>query len=622
MTSKFTKYLKTLITVLGIAMAIFHLYTAFFGPFTALLQRNIHLAFGLVIGYLIFIDESKSTLKNIWYITVCLLSILTSLYFILEFEAIVYRFGTPNMMDLIAGFIIIVLVIDFTRRTAGKVLTGIAIIFIAYALFGNYIPGSFGHRGYDLSRIINQISITTEGIFGIPLGVSAEFIYLFILFGALLKVTGIAQYYIDISTKMVGKSPGGPAKAAIVASGFFGSISGSAVANVSGTGTVTIPLMKSIGYRKEFAGGVEAVASTGGQFMPPLMGASAFIMAEIIGIPYYQVALGALIPALIYYGALFGMVHFRAHAEGLTGSDTSKLPPLKKLFLSKFIYFLPIVALTYFLLVAQLSVMKSAVYAVLITLIIGAFITKRPLNAFKEAIVDAVRTSLVVIASTACAGIIVGVVNLTGVGLKFSSLIISFAEISLLLILVMLMLASILLGMGLPTTPAYLILAVLGAPALIRIGIEPLPAHMFVFYFGAISMITPPVALAVYAASSIAKSNFWKTAWSAVLLGLSGFIIPYMFVYNPAMLGLGSKFEVLLSGLTGLFGAVLLGAGLAGWLLVKTTIIQRTLLIVSGLLLITPNEMINFGGFIGFLIILILQWISRKKVMNAEKIAQ
>src|SRR5699024_5823035 len=461
-------------------------------------------------------------------------------------------------------------------------------------LFGNYIPGSFGHRGYDLSRIINQISITTEGIFGIPLGVSAEFIYLFILFGALLKVTGIAQYYIDISTKMVGKSPGGPAKAAIVASGFFGSISGSAVANVSGTGTVTIPLMKSIGYRKEFAGGVEAVASTGGQFMPPLMEASAFIMAEIIGIPYYQVALGALIPSLIYYGALFGMVHFRAHAEGLTGSDTSKLPPLKKLFLSKFIYFLPIVALTYFLLVAQLSVMKSAVYAVLIILIIGAFITKRPLNAFKEAIVDAVRTSLVVIASTACAGIIVGVVNLTGVGLKFSSLIISFADISLLLILVMLMLASILLGMGLPTTPAYLILAVLGAPALIRIGIEPLPAHMFVFYFGAISMITPPVALAVYAASSIAKSNFWKTAWSAVLLGLSGFIIPYMFVYNPAMLGLGSKFEVLLSGLTGLFGAVLLGAGLAGWLLVKTTIIQRTLLIVSGLLLITPNEMINF----------------------------
>src|SRR5690625_1779081 len=284
-------------------MVLFHLYTAFFGPFTALLQRNIHLAFGLVIGYLIFIDESKSTLKNIWYITVCLLSILTSLYFILEFEAIVYRFGTPNMMDLIAGFIIIVLVIDFTRRTAGKVLTGIAIIFIAYELFGNYIPGSFGHRGYDLSRIINQISITTEGIFGIPLGVSAEFIYLFILFGALLKVTGIAQYYIDISTKMVGKSPGGPAKAAIVASGFFGSISGSAVANVSGTGTVTIPLMKSIGYRKEFAGGVEAVASTGGQFMPPLMGASAFIMAEIIGIPYYQVALGALIPSLIYYGA-------------------------------------------------------------------------------------------------------------------------------------------------------------------------------------------------------------------------------------------------------------------------------------------------------------------------------
>ncbi len=622
MSNILSRYLKGLITVLAVAMAVFHLYTAFFGPLTALLQRDIHLAFGLIIGYLIFIDQSKSKFKNAWYLTVCLLTILTSLYFILEFDAIVYRFGSPNTMDLIAGLIIIVLIIDFTRRTAGKVLTGIAIVFIAYALFGNYLPGSFGHRGYDISRVINQISLTTEGIFGIPLGVSAEFIYLFILFGALLKVTGIAQYYIDLSTKLVGRSPGGPAKAAVVASGLFGSISGSAVANVSGTGTVTIPLMRSIGYRKEFAGGVEAVASTGGQFMPPLMGASAFIMAEIIGIPYYQVALGAVIPALIYYGALFGMVHFKAHAEGLTGSDTSKLPSLKKMLLSKFIYFLPIIALTYFLLVAQLSVMKSAVYAVLITLIIGAFITKKPLHAFKEAVVEAVKSSLVVIASTACAGIVVGVVNLTGIGLKFSSLIISFADVNLLLILVMLMLASMLLGMGLPTTPAYLILAVLGAPALIRIGVEPLPAHMFVFYFGAISMITPPVALAVFAASSIANSDFWKTAWNAVLLGLSGFIIPYMFVYNPAILGLGGKFEIFISGITGLFGAVLLGAGLAGWLIVKTTKIQRILLIISAFLLITPNEFVSILGFIGFLIVITFQWNNRKKVIHTEKVAQ
>lgn len=345
--------------------------------------------------------------------------------------------------------------------------------------------------------------------------------------------------------------------------------------------------------------------------MPPLMGASAFIMAEILGIPFYQVALGALIPALIFYGAVFAMVHFTAKAEGLMGADTSSLPKISHMLRKNGLLLLPLIVLIYFLVIVKISVIKAAVYSVLVTILIGIFVTKTRLKEFISAFEEAAKTSLVVISSTATAGIVVGIINLTGLGLKFSNLMLSVAGNSLFLVLIMIMLASLLLGMGLPTTPAYLILAVLAAPTLISLGIEPLAAHMFVFYFGCMSMITPPVALAVYAATSIAHSDFWKTTINAFLLGISSFIVPYMFVYNPALLGIGDGLEIFIAGITGILGASLLGAGIAGWLLNRANPLERIILIISGFFLISPDNLTNIVGIIGFILVILLQ--KRKK---------
>ena len=579
-------------------MGVFHLYTAFFGVLTAMWQRTIHLGFAMVICFLLMLEGTDRKWKKPLYVVFSLAAVGFVLYFLLGFEGIVARYGRPNQNDLIVGGTVIVLVLIFATIRTGPILPGIAVVFILYALFGQYLPGFFHHRGYRVSRIINQMALSTEGIFGTSLGVSANYIYVFMLFGALLTKTSIGQFYIDFAIRALGRTPGGPAKAAIVSSGLFGSVSGSAVANVAGTGVVTIPLMKSIGYKSEFAGAVEAVASTGGQIVPPMMGAAAFIMAEILGIPYYEVAISAVIPALIYYGSVFAMVHFRAKANGLTGVDTSNMPTLGEMFRQKGIMILPLLSLIILLMGLRLSAMRAAVYSVIITAVIGFFFGHARGKEFIAAFVDAAKSALVVVASTSCAGIIVSVINLTGLGLKFSSLMLSVAGNSMFLVLLMLMFASMLLGMGLPTTPAYLILAVLGAPTLIKLGVDSLAAHLFVFYFGAVSMITPPVAMAVYAACSIAESKFWPTAGYAVLLGLPAFIVPYMFVYEPAMLFHGPIMMALFAMITGLFGAIFFSAGINGFLLDRLPWPLRVVLVLSGLVMITPFIPLSIAGLV------------------------
>lgn len=606
----------SLITIVSILMAIFHIYTALFGVLTALWQRSIHLCFGMLITFLLKSKDSSNKVKKSLNILLAMMALATVVFFIVDFDGIVQRFSQPNTSDMIIGTILILLTLEFARRNVGNILPGIAIVFLLYAMFGSYLPGILWHRGYDLQRIITQVSLSTEGIFGVSLGVSANFIFIFVLFGSILSVTDIGKFYIDLAIKGVGKTPGGPAKAAVVSSSLFGSISGSAVANVAGTGCITIPLMKSTGYSKEFSGAVEAVASTGGQIMPPMMGAAAFIMAEILGIPYYKVAIGAAIPAVIYYGSVFAMVHFRARRIGLTGIDTSSLPSIKEMLKTKGILLTPLILLIVLLVGVQMSAMKASVYTVLVTLAIAVVFcgmrTKELIDAFE----DAAKTSVIVISSTACAGIIVAMINLTGIGLKFSNIMISLAGGNIFVILVLLMLASLLMGMGLPTTPSYLILAVLGAPALIRLGVEPLAAHMFVFYFGCISMITPPVALAVYAATSIAESDFWKTSFEAVKLGITAFIVPYMFVYNPSLLAIGKPITILTTAITAIIGAVILGAGISGWLLVRADIKERILLIISGLFLIDPRFITNLLGLLGLVLVLIFHR-KRKSLENS-----
>ena len=611
---RFAQYVGTAIVIIAVGMGLFHIYTAFFGVLTAVWQRSIHLGLGIILAALLSAQKSKSWTVRIIQLVLCLVTIATVSYYFVEFHGLIRRFGQPNQMDLLVGSVLIVLTLDFTRRRTGNILPGISVVFLVYAFAGPYLPGILWHRGYSFARIVNQISLSTEGIFGIPLGVSANYIFLFVLFGTILEASGIGQFYIDFAIKLVGRTAGGPAKAAVVASTFFGSVNGSAVANVAGTGSVTIPLMKSVGYKPAFAGAAEAVASTGGQFMPPLMGASAFIMAEILGLPYIRVAGGALIPALVFYGAVFSMIHFRSWAIGLTGTDTSKMPKISQMLLRQGVYLVPVLLLIYFLVIARISIMKAAVYAVIATIIIGFVFSKTTVRQFIQAFKKGATVALIVIAATACAGIVVAIINMTGLGMRFSTVVVNAAGGNLMLVLIFLMLASIMVGMGLPTTPAYLILAVLGAPALIRLGIEPLGAHMFVFYFGALSMITPPVALAVYAASTIADSEFWDTAWNAVKLGLSAFIVPYMFVYNPAMLGYGTPMQILTTSLTAVVGAVALGAGIAGWLYVRAAWIERILLGIGGLLLMQPGAVTNSIGFAGLAFVLVSQIVRKRKL--------
>lgn len=602
-----TKKKYSILTIISIVMSLFHIYTALFGVLTALWQRSIHLCFGMIITFLLSSEKSKSKGKKYINIALAIIAFATVLFFIFDFKGIVQRFSQPNSSDLIIGVCFLLLTLEFARRNAGNILPGIAVVFILYALLGPYLPGILRHRGYDIQRIVTQVSLSTEGIFGVSLGVSANYIFIFMLFGSLLSATNIGKFYIDLAIKGVGKSPGGPAKAAVVSSSLFGSISGSAVANVVGTGCITIPLMKSTGYKSEFAGAVEAVASTGGQIMPPMMGAAAFIMAEIIGIPYYKVAIGAAIPAMIYYVSIFAMVHFRAKRGGLEGADTSSLPSIKEMMKEKGVLLAPIVILIILLVIVQMSAMKASVYTVIATMAIAAIFSGMRLKELIEAFEDAAKTSVIVISSTACAGIIVAMINLTGIGLKFSNLMIAFSGDNTIIILVLLMFSSLFMGMGLPTTPCYLILAVLGAPALIRLGIEPLAAHMFVFYFGCISMITPPVAMAVYAATSIAESEFWKTGWESVKLALTAFIVPYMFVYNPELLAIGEPLNIAITAITGILGAIVLGAGIQGWFVTHASNIERVILVVMGLLLVMPNIIISLIGLAGAVAIFALQ---------------
>ena len=597
---KLDEYSNSMIVALSLLMGFFHLYTALWGSLPAVQQRSVHLAFGLVLAALYSFRQSTGRVQKGFDVLRMVAPILIISYLLLNFNGIMERFGEPNTADMIAGIALIVLVLDFTKRTVGSILAGIAVVFLIYAFAGPWLPGGLWHRGYDLERLVTQISLSTEGIFGIPLSVSANYVFLFVIFGALLEVTGIGQFYIDMAMRAVGQSCGGAAKASIVASSCFGTISGSAVANVMGTGSITIPLMKSLGYSPAFAGAVEAVASTGGQIMPPMMGAGAYIMAEILGLPFRSVVLAALLPALIFYGTLFVTVHFTAKVNNLTGADTSGLPGMGQMLKKRGICLAPLVVLILMLVFMRVSVMKAAVWSIFTTILVGLILSFSDMKGYaaglRSAFVSGAKTALIIIASTSCAGIIVAVINLTGIGMKFTTAILAVAGGNLFYVLVFIMLASMFIGMGLPTTPAYLILAVLGAPTLVNLGVVPIAAHMFVFYFSCLSMITPPVALAVYAASSLAKSDFWKTGFEACKLGLVAFFIPYIFVYEPVLVWQGTPFDILLAAVTALLGTVALGAGICGWFRKSASAAERVLLFGGGILLIFPNMAFSLVG--------------------------
>ena len=587
---------KLLIALLAI-FSLFQLYTSIFGVMDAMLQRSIHLAFGLTLVYLLYPSRKKFSRHHLHPLDVglALLAGGVCLYVFFNYSNLVFRAGRVTTVDMIVGLIAIVLVLEAARRVIGWPMVIIAITFIGYALLGPKIPGPLAHRGVAMDDLVQHLIYTTEGIFGIPIGVSSTFIFMFLLFGAYLGKTGMGEFFIDVSNSVAGSAPGGPAKVAVISSATMGTLTGSSVANVVGTGSFTIPMMKKLGYKPEFAGAVEATASTGGQLMPPIMGAAAFLMAEFTNIPYVRIIGAAMIPALLYYVGVWAGVHYEAKKQGLKGMAKEDLPKLGKVMRERGHLMLPIIIVIYFL-VAGYTPIRAALGAIASALIVSS-LKKETRLSFKEmfmGLVDGARSALTVIAACATAGIIIGVVTQTGLGLKMGSLLVSAANGNLLLTLFFTMVTSLILGIGVPTTANYVITATIAAPALLLLDVPIIAAHMFAFYFGIIADVTPPVALAAVAASGVAKSEPMRTGVQASRLAIAAFIIPYIFVFSPELLLVNvTFFHLIFILITSIIGIVTVAAGLTGFFKTKMNILERVLFIGGGIMMVTTSLIVN-----------------------------
>lgn len=613
---------KTITTAMLLCFTLFQLYTALLGTIPAQLLRMTHLGFVITLAFLLYPATKKRSRKKIDILDYILSATFFCIvaYYILNFEAIIGRSGAYNQMDLIVGVVGTILVMEACRRVVGWPIVIIASIFIAYAYFGRNIPGFLNHRGYSVERIATHLFYTTEGIIGLPLGTCATFIFLFILFGAFLEKTGIGQFFIDIANSIAGFAAGGPAKVAVLTSALQGTISGSSVSNTVSTGSFTIPLMKSLGYKPEFAAAVEAAASTGGQIMPPIMGAAAFLIAEAVGVPYLDVAKAAIIPAILYFTGIWMMIHLEAKKIGLVGIPREQLPKVGPILRERGHLLLPIVVI-----IALLAMDMSPIYAAtrgILAAVIAPFLRKSthvPMKDLFEALINGARNIISVACACGVAGIIVGIVTLTGVGLKLGGGLIAAAGGMVSLTLFFTMITSLILGMGVPTTANYLITSTIAAPIVMQLGVPALAAHLFTFYFGILADITPPVALAAYAGSAIAKGNPFKTGVQATKLAIAAFIIPYIFVMNPALILIDTTavdvIRITITSLMGMFG---ISAGMTGWLYGKTSIVERILLLAAGLMLINPTVMTDIIGVGGIAAIIMFQYIKYKKVKPAQ----
>jgi len=591
----------TVVKIIAIGFSLFQLYTALFGVLEAQIQRPTHLMFALALIYLLYPTSGKSKIQvkvHPFDLSLAILSCGLGLYSILNYETLMESAGIYSDVDFIMGILGIVLTLEATRRIVGLPIVIIAVGFLLYAYLGPYFPGFLGHRGYGLKRMVTHMWFTTEGIMGIPLGVSATFIFLFILFGSFLTSTGIMDFFMDIANAVAGWASGGPAKVAVIASAFEGTVSGSSVANTVGSGSFTIPMMKRLGYRPEFAGAVEAAASTGGQIMPPVMGAAAFLMAEFINMPYVEIAKAAAIPALLYFTGVWVVVHFEAKKYGLKGLPREQLPKLMKIAKERSYLILPLIGIIYFL-VEGSTPMRAALAGLGLCIAVGMVrkTTRLNLSKFLETLESGARGALGVAAACATAGIIVGVVTLTGLGLKMGDGLIALAGGMLILTLAFTMITSLILGMGAPTTANYVITSTIAAPALIKLGVPILAAHMFAFYFGIIADLTPPVALAAFAGAAIARANPFKTGVIATKLAIAAFLVPYIFVYNPSLLLIkATPIEIAQMILTAIIGMIGLGAAVEGWYWTHMSWWERIASFASGLLLIDPGTLTDIIG--------------------------
>lgn len=584
---------RRVIRTIAVAMALWHLWVAAMGPPEAMIFRALHLLFAFLLVFLLVPTRRGRTAPGPEDLVLLALGAAVALYPLWTYEQIVNRIpyiDEPTGLDLLAAGLAVLLVLEGTRRLLGWALPATAVAFLAYALLFTTV---------DAKTLLDQLYLTTEGIFGTVLGVSAAYVIVFVLFGSFMERSGTGRLFMDFAVAATGRSVGGPGKVAVLSSSLFGTVSGSAVANVMVTGQITIPLMKRTGFRPPFAAAVEAVASTGGQIMPPVMGAAAFVMAEFLGVSYLQVTIWALVPALLFYVAAFATVHLEARRLGLAGLADSEVPRLGQVLRERGHLLLPI-ALLLGTLLGGYSAPRAALVGLLacfpVALLRRGTRAGIRFGAVLDALEDGARNTLPVALACACAGIVIGTIALTGLGISLTALLVTLAQNSLLVALLVTMVAGIVLGMGMPTTPAYIVMVALLVPALVKLGVVTPAAHLFAFYFAILSAITPPVALAVYAAAGLARSELWATGLEAVRLGAAGFLIPFLFVYQSELLLIGEPWRVALACATAAIGVLALAAALAGQFLRPCGAPDRVALGLAAVLLVSPERLAEAVG--------------------------
>jgi len=617
-------FVKNLLITVCITLSLFHLYTAGFGLLPPMKQRVFHLAFILFLVFFLFPATTRSPKDRVpWYdIVLAITALASNFYIFFVFDQVAFRFDISiSFTNFLIGLVALLLIVEATRRAVGKELVILCVVSVLYMLFGNFFPGVFRYRGMSLMRLVEFMAWTTDGPYGIVLQVSASYIFTFIYFGVLISKTGIGDLFNDLAVSLFGRTRGGGAKVAVVASSAMGTISGIAVANVATTGSFTIPLMKKVGYTPSFAAAVEAVASTGGQIMPPVMGASAFIMAGILGIPYFSVIKAAFIPALLYYFALFLAVDLRALAIGLKGLKKEELPSIKKAILERGHMLIPIVLLVA-LLVRGFSPLFSVFYSIVATMVISLInkTTRISYKQFIDSLVEGAQKALPIATACAVVGFTVGMVGATGLGSVLGQWIIGLAGDVKFIALILIAISSLILGVGLPPTACYIVVAVIAAPILVELmEIRPLAAHLYVYYYGMLAVITPPVALASFTAAGLVGESPYKVGWEAFRLGAPAYIIPFVFITSPSLMLFDVTFEGLVLGLLrGIIMAIAMATSLQGYIFEKINYLSRVLLFVSAVLIMYSATWSDIAGIVMASIVLLIHFLRMKTIKRLQ----
>ena len=631
-----------------VALSVFHYYTAGFGILTEHWHKAIHLAAVLGLIFLMFPGGRLSLGPRIggipaldWLLAGAIVA--ASIYLPVIFDDLTFRIGMPNDMDVLMGTIMVVLVLEATRRSMGWVLPAIVVVFILYALYGNLLSGVLAHPGADWAGFVNHVYLTQEGIFGIPAKVVATFVFHFVLFGVIATRMGLGQFFIDLAAIIAGRYPGGPAKVAVLSSAMFGSISGSSIANTVTTGSLTIPAMKKIGYKPHFAGAVEAAASAGGQITPPIMGAAAFVMIEFLEIPLTTLLIAAAIPAAMHFWGVFVQVHFEAKRLGLKGMPEHEIPKLWPTIRDGWPTVIPLVALVW-VIVDGYTPYLAAFVGITLCVLVG-FLNPRNRLTLKDlwdAFDMGARYALAVGAAAAAVGMVVGVVTLTGAGFRIGFIVTqaagqtaalfqpvldvlpagwaSLQGLTLFLTLVFVALVCIAMGCGIPTTALYIVLAAIAAPAVVQLGVPPLAAHLFILYYGILADLTPPVCVAAYAAAGIAGSNPFRTGVTAFRLGAAKATVPFVFAYAPVMLIMVPDFTLgafLFVTITCALGVLVLGVGLTGYAFTHMGAASQVGLVLAALLMVSPNGPLTAVGVAVAAPILLLNFLAARRITPA-----